>query len=131
MAKGMVAGMGLATASVVRPSGGIDAGKAKAARAAGVSPQRLSTALLVKEYAVHLAGAVIAGTLSLDAAFEQAKAIEKEAKWRDDGLRMLRVAASDIAVRVVDGEIDIEQGRQLTCGFLWPSCRITMSFPPL
>jgi hypothetical protein len=44
----MVAAMGLTTAAVARPRGGIDAGKAKAARAAGVSPQRLSTALTVQ-----------------------------------------------------------------------------------
>jgi hypothetical protein len=105
----MVAAMGHPTEPVGK---GLDAGKAKAARAAGVSPQRLSAALLVKMHAPDLARSVIEGTLGLDAAHDQAKVREKEAKWRDDGLKMLRAAAPDLATRVVDEEINVAEARK-------------------
>jgi hypothetical protein len=63
----MVAAMGLASESKARPTGGVDAGKAKAAKAAGVSPARLAQAFLVREHAPDLARSVIDGTITLDA----------------------------------------------------------------
>jgi hypothetical protein len=72
----------------------------------------LSTALLVKEYAPDLARSVIDGSSGLDAAYEQAKARKKQAEYRDDGLRMLREAAPDLATRVVEEEIDLAEARK-------------------
>ncbi len=86
----MVAAMAFTTATVANPDGRTkgrqDEGKANAAKAAGVSPQRLSYALLVKKHASDLAQSVIDGWTTLDAAYEQAKAREKAAEWQINGL---------------------------------------------
>lgn len=108
----MVAAMG-SSLFLASKRGGADTGKAAAAKAAGISPARLTQALTIKQHALDLAQPVIVGTLMFGVAYEQAKAREKEAKWRDDGLQMLRDAAPDLAVRVTEGEIDIQQGRKL------------------
>ena len=109
----MVAATGLTFATKARPKGGVDQGKALAGKAAGVSAPTIAKALTVNEHAPDLAQAVIAATITLDVAYEQAKARKKQADWRDDGLRMLREAAPDLATRVVDDEIDIAQARKL------------------
>jgi hypothetical protein len=79
----MVAAMGLSTASIESTGGRPNEGKGNAAKAAGVSPQRLSLALLVKQHAADLAQLVIDGSITLDAAYEQAKAGKKAAEWQN------------------------------------------------
>lgn len=101
------------TEGVGRKRGGQDEGKAAAAKAAGVSTGRLALALSVAKHAPGLADAVMAGSLPLDAAYEQAKAIEKAAAWRDNGLAELRRADPDLADRVRDEEITLEQARKV------------------
>jgi len=109
----MVAAMGLTLDAKARPMGGVDEGKAKAAKAAGISASLLSQGLLVRQHAADLAQSIIIGLTPLHVAYEQAKARKKAAEWLTDGLRLLREAAPDLATRVTDGEIDIEQGRKM------------------
>lgn len=109
----MVAAMGLILAAKISTKGRPDEGKSAAAKAAGVSPARLTQALTVKQYAPSLAEAVIAGRMQLDAAYEQAKAIEKAAAWRDNGLAELRKLDPDLADRVHDEEITLEDARKV------------------
>jgi hypothetical protein len=87
-------------------------GHAAAAKAAGVSAERFSHSLSVREFAPHLMQEVINGQTSLDEAYKQALANKKAREWRDDGLRMLRGADRDLAQRVEDQEITIEDARR-------------------
>jgi hypothetical protein len=98
----MVAAMNLSTDSVL----------AKAAQAAGISKQYMSSALLIKQYAIDLADQVIIGDLKFDTAFSSAKERKKAAEWRDDGMRMLREVAPDLADRVRDEEISFEEAKK-------------------
>jgi hypothetical protein len=85
----------------------------KAARRAGVSKARFSYALTVKEYAPHLVQAVIDGSdMSLDKAYVVAQANERERKWREDGVKMLRAVDRDLAQRVEDQELDLDAARK-------------------
>ena len=86
--------------------------KQEQAAAIGVTPQTLSKAFLVRDYAPDLAQSVIDGTLTLDVAHVQAQQRKREKAWRDDGLRMLQEVAPDIAARVREEEITLEQGRK-------------------
>jgi ParB-like chromosome segregation protein Spo0J len=80
----MIAAMGLCIAPIQRGD------QEKAAKASGVSKQRLSNALTVREHASDLAQQVISGVLSLDAAYQQALANKQAMEWREDGLRKQR-----------------------------------------
>lgn len=94
-------------------SGGSNSeGKLDFAKLAGVPRQRFQEALLVHRFASDLIPEVVAGTGTLDNAFKQAKARKKETDWRDNGLAELRKVAPDIASKVQDGEITVEEGRK-------------------
>jgi hypothetical protein len=109
----MIAAAGLSLAAKKSAGGRPSEGKSEAARAAGVSAARVSQALLVKEHAPHLVDEVIAGARTLDDAYAAAQAIKKEKDWRDDGMRMLREQDADLAQRVADEEIDLDQARRI------------------
>ena len=65
----MVAAMSLSIEAIPRTMGGIGRGQDQAAKSAGVSKQRLSHAMLVREHAPNLVADVIGGTRTLDAAY--------------------------------------------------------------
>ena len=90
-----------------------DEGKAKAARSAGVSAARISQALLVREHAPHLVDDVIAGKpgMTLDTAYTAAQANKREKDWRDNGIETLRAEDRDLAQKVADREMTLEQAR--------------------
>ena len=83
-----------------------------AARAAGVTEGRLSQAVMVHHYAPHEVSDVIAGKVKLDSAYTQAQANKREKDWRDDGLAMLRKQDKDLAQKVADREIGLEDARK-------------------
>jgi hypothetical protein len=95
-----------------RSRGRQDDGKSGAAKAAGVDPSTFAKALLVRDYAVDLVPQVTGGSMALKEAYQSAQERKKQADWRNDGLRMLRAVAPDLADRVRDEEISLEDGRK-------------------
>ena len=117
MSKGqmaMIAAMALSLETKPRAMGGVERGQDEAARSAGVSKARLSQALLVREHAPHLVTDVIAGKpeAALDKAYVTAQANQREKKWRDDGVAMLRQQDKDLAQKVADREMSLEDARK-------------------
>jgi hypothetical protein len=56
--------------------------------------------------------AELAGNLAFDTALATAKERQKQADWRNAGLRMLGAAAPDLAARVRDEEIGFEEAKK-------------------
>jgi hypothetical protein len=108
----MIAAVSFLNAEKTSPSskgGRPDNGMAKAC---GVSQGTMVKAFLVKQYAADLVPGIIAGKLFLDPAHVTAQARKKEADWLDDGLRLLRDIAPDVADRVRDEEIPFEEAKR-------------------
>jgi hypothetical protein len=86
---------------------------ATAARQAGVSTTRFKEAGTVVRHAPHLVEPVIHGTVALDAAYEQARDNKREKEQRDEDMRLLREHDKDLAQKVGDGEMDLEEARDV------------------
>jgi hypothetical protein len=110
--KAMVAAMSLSLEPNKSSGGRPDTGVTRAARAAGVSQPHLSQALTVKQFASHLVPQVIGGGLGFHLAYQQAQANKQAIEWQEDGLRKLREVAPDLAARVTEGEINVEDARK-------------------
>jgi hypothetical protein len=55
---------------------------------------------------------VIGGGLGFHLAYQQAQANKQAIEWQEDGLRKLREVAPDLAARVTEGEINVEDARK-------------------
>ena len=88
-------------------------GVAEAARKASVGRQTMAKAFLVRDYCPDLIEEVRFGTKTLDEAFRHAEVRKREQEWRENGVAQLRKIAPDLAARVNDGEITVEEGRKL------------------
>jgi hypothetical protein len=88
-------------------------GQSEAARRANVAQPTMLKAFLVRDYANDLVPHVVGSTMTLDAAYDIAQTRKREAEWRDDGAAQLRKVAPDLADRVKDGEINIDEARKL------------------
>jgi hypothetical protein len=82
-----------------------------AARQAGVSTTRLKQAGTVVRHAPHLVKQVIDGEVVLDDAYNRARENEREKDRRDEDLKLLREQDKDLAQKVADGEMDLEDAR--------------------
>jgi hypothetical protein len=90
---------------------GTDTDIATAAKRAGVSPTRLKEAGTVVRYARHLVEQVISGAVVLDVAYQQARDNKRKKAQREEDLRLLCEQDRDLAQKVADGEIDLEEAR--------------------
>jgi hypothetical protein len=104
MTKGMLA-MIAAVSFVAKEKGPITT----SARLAGVSEARLQYALSVKQHAPHVVDDVIAGIVTLDAAYAVAQENKRQNERRHDGMKMLRKLDKDLAQKVADRELTVDQ----------------------
>lgn len=74
---------------------------------ASVSKQRVSHARVVRDHAPDLAGAVISGAMSLDEAYRLARENKSKAEGVGAQLARLRADDSELADRVVEGELTL------------------------
>lgn len=117
MSKGQMAMIAAANFTALEPNADRgrfkDTGITKAAVAAGVSQARLSQALLVREHAPNLVTEVIDAKpgMSLDKAYEVALANKREKEWRENGITRLRAEDRDLAQRVDDREMTLDEAR--------------------
>jgi hypothetical protein len=70
------------------------------AKAAGVSLTRIDEALLVAKYARHLVDKVIAGDMTLDAAYAKAQEAKYDERLLKEGLALLRAEDRELAQKV-------------------------------
>jgi hypothetical protein len=70
---------------------------------------KLSQARTVQRYAPDLASSVIAGTLSLENAYEEARIRKGRADTHESRFNALKAAASDLANLVVEGQLSLEE----------------------
>jgi hypothetical protein len=97
------------------PKGGRSAttGVVEAARKASVNKQTMAKAFLVRDFCQDLVEDVRFGRITLDKAFQTAEVRKREQEWRENGIAQLRKIAPELAVRVSDGEITVDEGRKL------------------
>jgi hypothetical protein len=73
------------------------------------SSERLSLARTVLRHAPDLAASVIAGSISLDNAYEEARIRKGRADTHEARFNALKEAAPDLAERVVEGKLSLEE----------------------
>lgn len=78
-----------------------------AANIAGASRARVAYAVAVLQHAPDLADAVVAGALGLDKAYETARERKEKAQGVEAQLARLRAQDSDLADKVIEGELTL------------------------
>jgi hypothetical protein len=81
------------------------------AKLAGVAPATMDKAIVVIQYRYDLAEPVIAGAMQLNAAYAEAQKSQRDAEWLANGLAMIRAEDADLAHRVTEGELSIDEAR--------------------
>ena len=76
----------------------------------GFSPQRVSAARSVLRHSRDLADSVVKGSISLDAALAQVEELRQQTNSTDAKLARLHATAPDLAARVADENITLDEG---------------------
>jgi hypothetical protein len=84
-----------------------------AAKSARLSQPRIAQAHTVMQFAGDLVDEVLSGATSLDDAYQKARERKKAKDWRNLALSDLRDRAADLAQRVVDGELRMDEAKIL------------------
>ena len=81
------------------------------AKLAGVSPATMDKAIIVRDHRDDLAEQIIAGGTQLNAAYDEAMRSKRNKELLENGLTMLREEDADLAHRVTEGELTLDEAR--------------------
>jgi hypothetical protein len=101
----------------------------EAAKQSGLKNNRVAYAFTILRHAPDLANSVIAGSISLDNAYEEARIRKGRADTHEARFNALKEAAPDLAELVVEGQLPLEEAE--AAERKWQSCHRGPNHSPI